>query len=266
MDTEEWVWTKQEFFRVALTEQEAEPARSKWAFTDIVGQRFTQYRFGNQEHVTDVSAERVALNLASVSPSSVSLNGVGLNINNAGSAGCESILTVQRQDEALTWQSSECPSRVRVNDVVVGNTSHTFAGGISWVSQAYGQLPTGSGAVLIDRLLVLMPDGEQLNVTRSRRKSGAGPSTVAATLEGNELNGVTWFDTYLDEAVFPQEIVLEVPSLSQSFVVSIPDAINLENAFFNSGVQYGVTVTTDADNKLLLPGVLTMNPLSREGL
>lgn len=257
-ESKTWSWTRQEFFRVALSENNATESPSNWAFTDIIGQRFTQHNFSNTESVTDASVERVALGLASVASDSIALNNVSLTIENEG---CQSILTVQRMDKALSWQSGSCPERAFANGVVFGSTATVLPNGISWVSRVYGQLPEGTGAVHIDRLEVLMPDGQLLKVSRSRRRSGQGPVTITGSLDNSVLIDMEWQDTATPGALYPTEIVLTVPSLSQTFLVAVPDVMHQELAANNLGAQHGVLVASNLDNTQLLPGVLLMNPL-----
>lgn len=258
-----WRWTRQEFFRVAIVEKDAPPSLSKWGFTDIIGQRYTHHDFGSGERATDISAERVAMTLATVTKEVLSLHNVSLTIKNQG---CQSSLTLQRDEESMLWQTVTCPERFLVNDAVVESTRTVLPNGTRWISHTYGQLPTGTGAVIIDRIQVMMPDGDTLNINRSRRRSGSGPTTVAATLNGESLKGVEWEQSASDGALFPQEITVTVPSLSEVFRVSVPNAINNETFVSDVGAQHGVTIATDSSHDSTLAGVVFLHPASKPGL
>ncbi len=260
VESNTWRWTNQEFIRVGLADKNAAPAASNWGFTDVVGQRYLQYNFNNNEHEFEVSAERLAMTLAKVTSDSLSLNDVELNITNTG---CESILTVHRGDQQSKWNSSVCPERIQLNDAIVETNTHVFAEGVSWVSHTYGQLPTAAGAVVIDRLEIIMPGGKTLNVNRSRRRQGSGPTTVLATLGKNPLPDVLWSEEVAKGAAFAKKINLTIPSLSQTLEVEVPDTINNASYGQESGAQHGVLVTIDGGN--VVPGRVFLYPSMEAG-
>jgi len=144
--------------------------------TPLVAPPFTS--LGTGEFVQVV--ERLALGLSSISPTSISIRNQIVSIESAsqGAENCE---------RRYTWTDGVTTPMI----------------GVAWISHAWGSPPSPSGAVLIDTLQVKLDDGQLLDVSRSKRRSGRGPKSVSATLVmGTEAVPVSlsWQDNHSDDA------------------------------------------------------------------
>ena len=263
-DTGHWLWTEQQFLRIAVVPANADVAKSSWGFRDVLVQNFTAYDFHAGKGQSFNSAERRAMRLSDVTDNAVYVNDTKALLSDAG---CGSTIRLERFDVSMIWTTLDCPKRVRFGDTIISTANAKFDNGVGWVSHAYGQLPTLGGAVIIDQFEVQLSNNQTLQVNRSRRRSGSGPVTVAADLfvDGNtqSLRDVSWANEFNNDALFPSNIRIDVPSMSLVLSVDVPS--NMPFGFFGSdvGVQHGVLVST---NDAVLPGVVTLQPRSLEAL
>lgn len=261
-DTGDWQWTEQQFFRIAVVAENGEDTVSAWGFRDIMAQRYTTYNFGSKQSQSTSSAERRAMQLSDVTERSVFVND---NVATIESNGCGSNITLDRRGTSLSWIATDCPNRIQLGSTIVSTADSAFINGVGWMSHAYGQLPVSGGAVILDQFEVRLPDETKLRVNRSRRRSGTGPVTVAASLTSNgqtqSLRDVQWVEQFDGEAMFPSEIRIDVPSLSLALDVEVP--LTLPNGLLGAGfgVRHGVLITID---NTVLPGVMTLQPRTQE--
>jgi len=192
--------------------------------TPLVAPPFTS--LGTGEFVQVV--ERLALGLSSISPTSISIRNQIVSIESAsqGAENCERRYTWSSRLSAvamlrLELDFSSCPDTLsltgfnqwqqatsRVSAQLTSYSSDadgvtTPMIGVAWISHAWGSPPSPSGAVLIDTLQVKLDDGQLLDVSRSKRRSGRGPKSVSATLVmGTEAVPVSlsWQDNHSDDA------------------------------------------------------------------
>ena len=99
----------------------------------------------------------------------------------------------------LRFRQTRCPQAQLLGSLVLA-TSPTLAvdgvlavdgerravEGRGWVRRAWGEPPAPGGAVVFDRLLLALDGVGLLEASRSKRRSGRGPSTVTARLAGSE--------------------------------------------------------------------------------
>ena len=257
-ETGDWEWIEQQFFRIAVQPANGTSNPSAWGFRDVMAQQYSRYNFNTTERQFSSTAERRTLQLSDVTEHSVFVNDTVAKLHTND---CESTITLDRFGATKTWNTRECPNRIRFGNTIISTATGSFVNGVGWMSHVYGQLPNAGGVVVIDRLEVVLSDNERLHVNRSRRRSGTGPITVEASLVRNDtrqaLRNVKWVERFDGESLYPSAINMDIPSLSLTLLVELPKTQNNGLAEAGFGSQHGVLVTID---DTVLPGVVTMQP------
>lgn len=118
----------------------------------------------------------------------------------------------------LGWQ--QFSDQIKASMLVLdeqGNQVTTSMHGFAWLRNTWGNMPTSAGAVFIDTLKIYLDDQQWLDVTRSKRRSGRGPKTIAASLHEVDLPmkqiNLEWKDGAEQQlaasgAAYPHEISL----------------------------------------------------------
>ena len=263
-ETNAWQWTEQQFFRVAIAPANADAIASSWGFRDIMAQRFSSYDFNTEQSFSSGSAERRAMQLADVTDNDVYINDTRARFDYED---CRSTIALDRFELSMAWTTTQCPQRIRIGNTVIASATVEFDNGVGWISHVYGQNPDTGGAVIIDRFETQLPSKATLRVNRSRRRSGEGPVTVAASLHSNgkteSLRNVVWVNEFSGNTVYPSNISIEVPTLSLTLSVSLPAEFPLELMGADMGLQHGVLVSTGGS---VLPGRVTLQPQVQEAL
>ncbi len=258
-DTDEWRWIEQQFVRVALAAEAN--VESNWAFRDVMMHQFQRYDFQTEERETLQAAERRALSLSDVTEESVFVRGVSAQFH---SQGCSSKITLKQPSEHFTWNFDQCPQRTQIGSTVIANAFTQFENGVGWVTHTYGQLPKLTGPVIIEELRVVMPDNQQLRITRSRRRSGTGPVTVSAAQvdEGREtsLRDALWEEEAQKLSPFPASIKISLPTLSRTLLVQLPKQWTTNANDSPLGVQHGVLVKSLGNDESVYPGLIRLFP------
>ena len=256
--TGDWHWTEQHFFRIAIAAFDRESNSSDWAFRDVMAERYTTYNFSAESGNTESSIQRRAMQLSDVTESLVYVNDSVASVENDG---CDSRITLNGLHKSLTWIARECPTRVQIGETIFSSADSVFENGVGWMLHAYGQLPVAGGAVVLDQLEVTLADNAKLRVNRSRRRSGTGPVTVAASItrggETRTLRDVLWLEEFASDGLYPTSVRIEVPNLSTVLNLDVPK--NLANRTLGAGLgaRHGVLISID---NAVLPGVITLQP------
>jgi len=260
--TGEWQWIEQQFFRIAIAPESGKENLSAWGFRDVMAQRYTTYNFSSEQGQSSSSAERRAMQLSDVTEDSVFVND---NVAWITSNGCSSSISLDRMDTTMLWTARECPTRRQLGNTIISAADTDFVKGVGWLFHAYGQIPTAAGAVMIDQLEVRLPDKTKLRVNRSRRRSGTGPVTVAASLLSNgkthSLRDVQWVEQFDGDALFPTGIRIEAPSLPLVLDVEMPSTLPTELLGTGFGIQHGVLITIE---NIVMPGIISLQPRIQE--
>jgi len=265
-DSGHWRWVQQEISRVAVAPNEPIHSQSDWAFRDVMVQQFNHYDFATSTQTVDTSAQRRALGLADVDQNAIELNPVQLTFSGEG---CAFTASLNRLETNITWRTGQCPDKFKFDNTVLVHALASVPEGVGWVSHAYGQLPSGRGAVIIESLTLVLATQDELRINRSRRFSGEGPVTIDANLhskgEVQPLKGVTWSDTAAASDRFPSAITIQAPSIDVHLVVEVPAAIDpgMNNAF-EFGATHGVLAVpvnaAGASTPNVTPGMITLFP------
>jgi len=303
-DKADWWWLQQTVQRVAVNPSH-HTSESAWAFRDVMLQHYTEYDFSAGSAIHSVDAQRRSLSLADVTDNGLHINDVEVLLSSRAGPGmgasCETQLSLLHAASTLQveWNLQHCPERFDASGTVFSeNFTPTVLAtlkaeealtGIGWVSHAYGRVPELTGAVILDALHTLLPDGRELHITQSRRRSGRGPVTVAARVQSQAnvitLTDVVWSETRSDDEIFPSEITIEIPSLSVELNVAIPKSLSesltasaqkspAAQMFASSvGVEHGVLVSLvktedieSAGTATKLPGKVSLHPWPSQAL
>lgn len=222
------------------------------------------------------SVQRVALNLAGVTTNSVWIGDERLNLSYSddSSRDCR---RVYRWEAALsaferivldvpfdacpearmfgefaTWQQVSSS----LTGVIIGTNADsrdivTPINGVAWVSQTWGNLPVAGGAVVIDSLRIRLDDSRWLNVSRTKRRSGRGPETVAADIhrEGSapQRISLSWEDSgervISDSGIsYPARITLSSREHNLTLVVTAMHRLSESSAFAEKRLEIPVTL------------------------
>ncbi len=107
---------------------------------------------------------------------------------------------VRAVGELNTWSESAVSITGTLPSVTpAGEPMNAAVSGTGWIRQSWGNVPGAAGAVVIDTLTLALDDGQRLDVSRSRRRSGRGPQTVSATLHAtgqkSQALDLQWVDS-----------------------------------------------------------------------
>lgn len=185
-------------------------ARSDWEFTGLMRSAITID--GAEQDVSQrESIQRIALDLAGHDETGFWVGSDRLNINIEEPCRPAYTLRVRTADNQflrLRWRLPACPESeenglfnrwssvgVKLSGVIGRDSTGKddlrkddlrSVTGLGFVSQAYGNLEFTTGAVVFDRLQLLVTDARgkrfALSLFRSKRRSGRGPRAVTATL------------------------------------------------------------------------------------
>lgn len=222
---------------VGIVPPESLPDDSHWRYPRVLRSNYLIDASNNQPAVDPIQAlsqleptqlvERLALDLASISPTSVRIRNNTLSLSIDGdSTDCQRVYEWRNrishhQTLELSLQFERCPEPLEIAgfnrwrqataDVSARLVTHRGSDaqitsidpqgsepsaamsvieleGVAWMSQSWGTPPSASGAVLVDSLQLQLDDGRFLDVTRSKRRSGRGPRTVTAQITDSEGN------------------------------------------------------------------------------
>ena len=170
-------------------------------------QRQALYLAGAQRHAIWVGADKVDIALLPANKPSCSRDyhwqaALSENAHLDLSFSLSVCPAMQFVGDLITWQ---VPG-FTVSGHIIQPQEHSVApismpvSGHGWLRRSHGSIPRGFNApVVIDSMRLRFDDGRLLNVTRSKRRSGNGPKTVAATIQTSDgiqqQLAMTWQDS-----------------------------------------------------------------------
>lgn len=188
---------QQRFARLRVKE-DAETKNSEWEFSQIVGVEFSLQRLANNTKQTAQSIQRVALDLAGVDTASGSVWTGPYHSQALGNDGDACVQKVSLRSPMLdaSFHQSQCAAMTKTKELVLTRSNAMPVDGVvrvddqalavtgyGWLMHAWGIPPdVQAAAVVIDRAWLLLAEQNELQIQRSRRRSGAGAKITTATL------------------------------------------------------------------------------------
>jgi len=183
-----------QFARLGLRDADYRAEQSDWAFRDVMRATWaiSNSTSGTFDHASVL--QRVALQLAGADASSgrVWLDNQSLTLEHRDMpCGVDYQLQSARGID-LTLTQLRCPtstsrgglasslsSVLAVSGTVLNGDERLPVEGRGWVRRGWGDLPLPGGAVVFDQLLLELEDLGNLELMRSKRRTGRGPTTLS---------------------------------------------------------------------------------------
>jgi len=193
---------QQRFVRVRISNSVAEAIDSQWQFTEVVA---TDYQLNIQNKKgpeTHSQAQRVALELAGTDSAKQAIWVGAYRATAESEASIKELQNCNRSYELTmpklkaSFSSAICPeientkafsvssgAAMLVHGTYQLDSSVVNLSGHGWFIHGWGVPPVmNNSAVLVDRAWLKLNDGQDLQMLRTRRRSGRGPSLTSGSL------------------------------------------------------------------------------------
>lgn len=200
---------QQRLARLKVTDERAE-AISQWNFSDVLALDYRLEPVGGHSAIdthTVQQADRVALSLAGTSAAQSKLWIGGFTTTKTTKKTtqrqCEASYSIQTPQLNLLFEQFSCASEQRASTFLVTRSEsmrvsgeYRFQGrdlvldGRGWLERAWGVPPdTNQSAVVFDRAWLWLEDTADIQLQRSRRRSGRGPMISTGSVSKPSLSG-----------------------------------------------------------------------------